>query len=191
MGFGWRLGGRPGVLVRAAAGGSGLGCWLPSLGGLGGLDGERLELVDQLAQTLTHEHPTITSPPEHPPVCCTQQTITVPPTINAKTAQKHDYPSAKHRISYQRRTAVERAFATLYDPASHNLSRGHCRITGLAGTALLTASIVIARNIRIQDAFNARQAENARRAAHGLPPRQRQRRRQTTTDPVTAANSPP
>lgn len=143
------------------------------------------------SMTLTHEHPTILDPPAHPPVCCQQQTITVPPTINAKTAQKHDYPSAQHRASYKRRTGVERAFATLYDRAGNDLSRGHCRTTGLTATALLTATVVIARNTRIQDTFNARQAENARRAIHGLPPRQRQRRRQTTTDLIAATNSPP
>ncbi|MGH2873732.1 MAG: hypothetical protein ACRDL5_14880, partial [Solirubrobacteraceae bacterium] len=144
-----------------------------------------------VSMTLTHEHPTITSPPEHPPVCCTQQTITVPPTVNAKTVQKHDYPSAKHRASYQRRTAAERTFSTLYDPAANNLSRGWCRTMGLSATALLTATVTIARNIRIQDTFNARQAENQRRAANGLPPRQRRRRRQTTTDLINATGAPP
>ena len=49
--------------------------------------------------TLTHDRPTILDPPEHPPVCCTQQTITVPPSVNAKTAQKHDYPSPQHRTT--------------------------------------------------------------------------------------------
>ena len=34
-------------------------------------------------------------PPEHPQACCAQQTITVPPDVHAKTAQKHDYPSAR------------------------------------------------------------------------------------------------
>lgn len=142
------------------------------------------------SMTLPHDRPTITSPPEHPPVCCTQQTITVPPSVNAKTAQKHDYPSAQHRHSYQRRTAAERSFATLFDPAGNNLSRGHCRITGLSATALLTATVTIARNIRIQDAFNARQAEDQRRAAHGLAPKRRRRRRQTTTDLIGATGPP-
>ena len=38
--------------------------------------------------------PEVISPPEHPPTCCTQRTITVPPSVNAKTAQKHDYPGS-------------------------------------------------------------------------------------------------
>ena len=57
-------------------------------------------------------------PPEHPQACCTQQTITVPPDVLAKTAQKHDYPSAAWRRSYARRTGAERGFATAKDPAS-------------------------------------------------------------------------
>ena len=40
------------------------------------------------------DRPEILQPPEHPQACCAQQTITVPPEVNAKTAQKHDYPSA-------------------------------------------------------------------------------------------------
>ena len=42
---------------------------------------------------LDRNRPEILTPPQHPPDCCTQQTITVPPQTCAKTAQKHDYPS--------------------------------------------------------------------------------------------------
>jgi hypothetical protein len=144
------------------------------------------------SMTLTFDRPTILTPPEHPPVCCTQKTITVPPSVNAKTAQKHDYPSAEHRRSYNRRTAAERAYATLGDPATNDLSRhGWCRLTSLPKLGLFTAAAAIARNIRINDAFTARQAENERRAAHGLPPKQRKRRRDTLKDLVAAANAPP
>jgi hypothetical protein len=141
--------------------------------------------------TLPHDRPTIPTPPQQPPACCSQKTITVPPTVNAKTAQKHDYPSPAHRLSYNRRTAAERTFATLTDRATNDLSRGWCRLTGLAPIALLTAAALIARNIRIADAFTARQAENQRRAANGLPPKQRKRRRHTTDDIINAANAPP
>jgi len=41
--------------------------------------------------------------------CCLQQSITVPPSVNAKTAQKHDYASKATGRSYARRTAVERS----------------------------------------------------------------------------------
>ena len=143
------------------------------------------------SMTLPHDHPTILHPPEHPPACCQQQTITVPPQVNAKTAQKHDYPSPQHRRSYNRRTAAERTFATLTDRSTNDLSRGWCRLTGLTPIALFTATALIARNIRIADAYNARQAENQRRAANGLPPKQRKRRRQTLDDLLATANAPP
>ena len=55
------------------------------------------------SMTLDRDRPEILQPPEHPPACCTQQTLTVPPEVTAKTAQKHDYPSAAHRRSYARR----------------------------------------------------------------------------------------
>ena len=50
----------------------------------------------------------------------------------AKTAQKHDYPSAAWRRSYARRTGAERGFATVKDPATSDISRGWCRLMGLA-----------------------------------------------------------
>ena len=48
------------------------------------------------SMTLDRSRPEILTPPEHPPACCTQQTLTVPPDVTAKTRQKHDYPSAAH-----------------------------------------------------------------------------------------------
>ncbi len=140
---------------------------------------------------LDHTRPQILTAPEHPPTCCQQQTITVPPSVNAKTAQKHDYPSPAHRHSYARRSAAERTYATVKDPATNNLSRGWCRLTGLTPIALFTATTFIARNLRIADSFTARQAEDQRRAANGLPPRQRKRRRQTTANLIATANAPP
>ncbi len=116
---------------------------------------------------------------------------TVPPSVNAKTAQKHDYPSREHRRSYNRRTATERTFSTLTDRSTNDLSRGWCRLMGLTPIALFIATATIARNIRIADAFAARQADNARRAAQGLPPKQRKRRRHTTTELINAATAPP
>ena len=140
---------------------------------------------------LPHTRPEVLEAPEHPPTCCSQQTITVPPSVNAKTAQKHDYPSKAHRLSYARRSAAERTYATVKDPATNDLSKGWCRITGLTPIALFTATVFIARNLRINDAFQARQAKDAKRLADGLPPKQRKRRRQTTNDLITAANAPP
>jgi hypothetical protein len=81
---------------------------------------------------LTRDRPEILTPPGHPPACCTQQTITVPPDVAAKTRQKHDYPSPQWRRSYQRRTAAERVNATIKDTATTSIARGWCRLTGLA-----------------------------------------------------------
>jgi hypothetical protein len=139
------------------------------------------------SMTLDRDRPEILTPPEHPPACCAQQTITVPPEVNAKTRQKHDYPSAAHRRSYARRTGAERGFATAKDPASNDISRGWCRLMGLAPLMLLTTTLLIVRNQRIITAWNARQDENTRRASQGLPPKTRRRRRRTTLASLAAA----
>ena len=131
------------------------------------------------SMTLGRDRPEILTPPEHPPACCTQHTITVPPKVAAKTRQKHNYPSAAWRRSYRRRTSAERTFATTKDPATTSIARGWCRLMGLTPFALWTACLLAVRNQRILAAFNARQAEDARRAAAGLPPKPRRRRRKT------------
>jgi hypothetical protein len=131
------------------------------------------------SMTLDRDRPEILSPPENPQACCTQQTITVPADVLAKTAQKHDYPSAAHRRSYARRTGAERGFATAKDPASNDITRGWCRLMGLAPLMLFTTTLLIARNQRIIAAWNSRQEETQRRAAAGLPPKTRKRRRKT------------
>jgi hypothetical protein len=133
------------------------------------------------SMTLSRDRPEILTPPGHPPACCRQQTITVPPEVAAKTAQKHDYPSREHRRSYARRTGAERTFSTTKDPASNNMARGWCRLMGLTPIMLWAACLLTARNQRILTAWNTRQAGNARRAAAGLPPRTRRHRRKTLT----------
>jgi hypothetical protein len=140
--------------------------------------------------TLDRDRPEILTPPQHPQACCTQQTITIPAGVLAKTAQKHDYPSAAWRRSYARRSGAERGFATAKDPASNTIARGWCRLTGLAPLMLFTTVLLAARNQRILAAWNSRQEENARRAAKGLPPRTRRRRRKPLTTPATASAPP-
>jgi hypothetical protein len=133
------------------------------------------------SMALDYQRPQILAPPEHPPACCNQQTITVPPEVHAKTAQKHDYPSQAHRRSYGRRSAAERTFSTVKDPASNDISRGWCRLMGLTPIALFAGCLLIVRNQRILSAYNARQDQNTQRAAAGLPPKTRRRRRKTLT----------
>jgi hypothetical protein len=50
---------------------------------------------------------------------------------------------------------------------------------GPAPLTLFTAVLLVARNQRILAAWNARQEQNQRRAAAGLPPKTRKRRRKT------------
>jgi hypothetical protein len=142
------------------------------------------------SMTLDRDRPEILTPPGHPQACCAQQTITVPPDVLAKTAQKHDYPSAAWRRSYARRTGAERGFATIKDTASNHTARGWCRLMGLAPTMLFTTTLLIVRNQRILTAWNTRQEENKRRAAKGLPPKTRRRRRKPLTE-LAAAAAPP
>jgi hypothetical protein len=139
---------------------------------------------------LDRDRPEILTPPGHPQACCTQQTLTIPPDVNAKTRQKHDYPSAAWRRSYARRSGAERGFATAKDPASNDISRGWCRLMGLAPLMIFTTTMLAVRNQRILHAWDARQEENARRAAKGLPPRTRRRRRRTLAALANSAGPP-
>jgi hypothetical protein len=138
------------------------------------------------SMTLSRARPEILTPPPDPPACCTQQTITVPPDVAAKTRQKHDYPSPEHRRSYARRTGAERTFSTIKDPATTSIARGWYRLTGLTPLTLWLACLLTIRNQRILTAHSARQADNEKRAAAGLPPRTRRRRRRATLASLTA-----
>ncbi|MGH9091141.1 MAG: hypothetical protein ACRDZR_07170 [Acidimicrobiales bacterium] len=131
--------------------------------------------------------PEVISPPEDPPTCCTQRTVTVPPSVNAKTAQKHDYPSRPWRRSFARRTGVERSNSRVKDPATIDIGKGWCRLMGLVGPTLFLAAALAIRNLAVADAFDARQEENQRRAAAGRPARTRRRRRTTLSDLVSAS----
>ena len=142
------------------------------------------------SMTLDRQRPEILTPPEHPPDCCDQQTLTVPPEVAAKTRQKHDCPSTEHRRSYARRTGAERTFATAKDPASNNIARGWCRLMGLTPLTLWLACLLAVRNQRILTAWTARLDDNARRAEAGLPPRTRRRRRKTLAS-LAATAAPP
>ncbi len=139
------------------------------------------------SMTLALDRPEVLKAPEHPPCCCTQQTITVPPSVNAKTAQKHDYPGAAWRGSYTRRSAAERTNATIKDPATTDTGRGWCRLMGLTSITLFLTCAMAVRNGRIVEAFEARQIDADRRAAAGRPPRTRKRRRRTIDELIDSA----
>ena len=150
------------------------------------------------SMALGFEHPEVTDPPAEPPRCCVQATITVPPSVNAKTRQKHPYPSAAHRQSYARRTGAERAFSTLKDPSSTDVRRGSCRLMGRTKNLVMLAAAVVVRNMRIIDSFEGARVEDQRRALHGRPVKTRRRRRvplmilpihPETADKAAAANT--
>ena len=131
---------------------------------------------------LSFNRPQIICPPDPAPKCCMQKSITVPPSVNAKTAQKHDYPSQAHRRSYARRTAVERSNSRVKDPATIDVSKGWCRIMGLVPISLFLACALVVRNLAISDAFTERALEEQRRKAARLAPRTRRRRRRSLSD---------
>jgi hypothetical protein len=80
--------------------------------------------------------------PEHPPACCTQQTITAGPDVAPKTRQKHDYPSAAWRTSYRRRTAAERLNAAIKDTATGSIDRGWIPRMGITPLRAAGAALV-------------------------------------------------
>jgi hypothetical protein len=139
------------------------------------------------SMTLGFDRPENLSPPGTPPRCCRQRTITVPVTVTLKTRQKHPYPSVAWRRSYARRTAAERAFSTLKDPASTDMRRGSCRLMGRTKNLIMVTGAVVVRNIRILDSFERLTQDQQRRDAAGLPRRRRGRRRTRLADlPVRA-----
>ena len=100
---------------------------------------------------------TILAPPQHPPACCTQQSITVPPEVHAKTAQKHDYPSKSTPVLL--RPAL-RCRADLLHSQGPCQQRHQPRLVPPDGTDpdhhLFACCLLIVRNQRILDAFDAR-----------------------------------
>lgn len=142
------------------------------------------------SMALSNDRPSVLVPPSPPPRCCSQQTITVPPVVNEKTAQAHDYPSRAWRLSYNRRTAAERSFAHAADPSSGGIRRGWSRVFGVAKNSLLYALHFLVHNVRLVDSFETRRAEQARQAAIGPSQRTRRRRRRYEKDEPTRKQVP-
>lgn len=125
------------------------------------------------SMVLGFDRPEILNPPTGTAPCCTQTSITVPPAVNAKTRQKHDYPSRAHRLSYNRRSGAERSFSTLKDPATTDIRRGWCRLLGCTKNLIVYACATVIRNLRILTSFQHRHTDHR--------PRRRTRRRTDTT----------
>jgi hypothetical protein len=139
--------------------------------------------------SISFDRPSITSPPPTGELqaCCRQRTATVPPSVAAKTRQRHDYPSPAHRRSYGRRTPSERSFASGRDPAGIGMRRGWCRLMGRAKNKLMYALGFVASNLALVDAFERNEQDEKKRASAGLPPRARRRRKTTLTDLLAKA----
>ena len=131
---------------------------------------------------LSFDRPEVVLAPRPAPRCCVQKTITVPPSVNAKTAQKHDYPSKAHRRSYARRTAVERSNSRVKDPASIDVAKGWCRLMGLVPISLFLCCALVVRNLAVSDAFCERTLGEQKRKDAGLAPRTRRRRRRSVQE---------
>lgn len=120
--------------------------------------------------------PEIYTPPKAPNKCCTQKTITVPPTVSAKTRQKHDFGSRTFKDSYKRRTAVERAFGDVKSKAGEDVSRGRIRLMGRTKQLFMRTIAYVARNTRIVARFIEKSASppvpftRAKRRKQAWPP---------------------
>jgi len=74
----------------------------------------------------------------------------------------------------------------------HNdISRGWCRLMGLAPMTLMLACVLVVRNQRVLASFALRMAQDGRRVAGGLAPRTRRGRRHSITDLIAASHPPP
>lgn len=93
--------------------------------------------------------PTITNPPSHPPKCCQQHTITVPPDVAGKTRQKHPYLSPKWRENYGDRTAVERSYSSAKSRAAEDMSTDRMYVIGIAKVQFLRVFGYMAMNYRL------------------------------------------
>ena len=87
---------------------------------------------------------------EHPPACCTQESVTVHPESGAKFSQDLAYQSPAWKTTYARlRNATEGTNGFLKDPAHEALDNaGHRRVRGVAAQSLLTALLALAANVR-------------------------------------------
>ena len=132
------------------------------------------------SMTLDRDRPEILAPRTIPRPAAPSRRSPSPPDVLAKTAQKHDYPSAAWRRSYARRTGAERGFATAKDPAANDIARGWCRLMGLTPLMLFTTTLLIVRNQRIL-------ARLERPAGRNPAPR---RRRATPENPPTPPQDP-
>jgi hypothetical protein len=100
-------------------------------------------------------------------------------------------PESAFRVSYARRTAAERTYASLCDPSVGGIRRGWCRLFGVAKNVLMYALAVAVRNVRIVESFDISRAKAARTATMGDTKQRRRRRRIESDEPAPKAPTPP
>lgn len=103
----------------------------------------------------------------------------MPPTVNAKTAQRHDYPGPAWSASYARRSGAEPWHRQDQRPGQRRRLDGPVPAHGPRAHRSFLATAVVVPNLAVTDAFEVRQAEDARRAASGQAARTRRRGRKT------------
>ncbi len=132
-----------------------------------------------------------------PPTCCTQQTMSVPPDVQAATRQTPHWGSQQWFDIYGRfRPAVESFFSIVKDPGKEHMARGRIKMMGLARTSITVAFWTAAANFRLIDAFE--RGEQHDDPDYRFVPRQPRRRRavpyadrETGRDPPAAPPGTP
>jgi len=113
-----------------------------------------------------------------------------PPDVAAKTRQRFDYGTPEWQDHYNQRTAVERAFSHIKDPAGENMNRGSIRLLGRTKIKFLRTFAWIAHHLRILDAHQRRL-----QTLETTPPRRTRKKRRTRTYrdllPNLAPTTPP
>jgi len=114
---------------------------------------------------------------EHPPACCTQESVTIHPEAGAKFAQDLPYQSPAWQATYHRlRNATEGTNGFLKDPIHEALDdAGRRRIHGVTAQSLFTALLALAANVRKIRSFLEQRAITAGKVRR-LPSRRRTRR---------------
>jgi hypothetical protein len=101
------------------------------------------------SMTLPLALPKVMSPPEDPPACCEQRTITVPGDIDAKSRQRHYWGSREWISSFSRRSRVEGWFGNLKNDSTEALNRGSFRVMGLCKTSIMLGIYAATTNLRL------------------------------------------
>ena len=115
-----------------------------------------------------------------PPKCCTQESVTIPPSAGAKFFQSLPLGTPEHQAAYAAmRNDVEGMNGFLKDSAYEGMADPQRRrVRGVAAQSVLVAFQIVAGNLRKIDSFLEKMAA----VVEPLRPRRRRR----TADPITS-----